>query len=151
MSIHPTVNQPEKHGHAGQAGDLLTLDVNVFDTDCFGVMWHGAYTKWLEVGRVQYLAARGVRLSRPGDPDGYIYPVAEQSFRFRAPARYQDCLIMETRLEMTGAKLVFSQVIRHAETRKLILEAQTTCVIVDAQWTLQRKLPDAVSGLRPTV
>ena len=42
----------------------MDLDVQIFDTDCFGVMWHGAYVKWLELGRVKLMEERGIRLTR---------------------------------------------------------------------------------------
>ena len=38
----------------------LDIDVQIFDTDCFGVMWHGAYIKWLELGRVKLMESRGI-------------------------------------------------------------------------------------------
>lgn len=120
----------------------MDVDVNVFDTDCFGVMWHGAYTKWLEIGRVKLLESQGISLSKPGDRDGYIYPVIEQNFKYKSSAPYGDKLTMTTRLAIEGYKLLFYQTFRSHNTDKITVEAVTTVVVVDADWKLQRRLPD---------
>jgi acyl-CoA thioester hydrolase len=117
------------------------ISVQIFDTDCFGVMWHGAYTKWLEMGRVDFLKSVGIELSKPGKEDGYIYPVVEQNLRFRAPARMGDRLTITTSVEMEGYKLVFSQTCWDHDSEKTTLEAKTTVVILDSQWRTHRKIP----------
>ena len=130
----------------------LDLDVNIFDTDCFGVMWHGAYTKWLEMGRVKLFESQGLFISKPNDPEGYIYPVVEQNLKYKTPAPYGDKLTMTTRLAVDGYKLVFYQHFRSHNTDKITLEAVTTVVVLDMQWKLQRRLPQAMVdtlGLTP--
>ncbi|MBK8190145.1 MAG: hypothetical protein IPK79_06805 [Vampirovibrionales bacterium] len=136
------------------AADCLLLDVQIFDTDCYGVMWHGAYTKWLEMARVAYLKRRGVLLSKPGEPDGLVYPVVAQQFAFRSPARMADVLALETTLAIEGRKLLFSQTFRQQDTgrapeappiaapSRVVMEALTTCVILDSRWKPLRRLPD---------
>jgi len=119
----------------------LDLDVNIFDTDCYGVMWHGAYTKWMEMGRVKLFESQGVVLSKPNDPEGFIYPVVEQNLRYRTSAPYGDKLTLSTRLTVDGYKLIFHQNFRSLATDKITLEATTTVVVVDANWKVQRRLP----------
>lgn len=130
----------------------LELDVNIFDTDCFGVMWHGAYTKWLEMGRMQLFESRGLRLSKPDDLNGFIYPVVEQNLKYKSPAKYQDRLTLTTRLGVDGYKLIFYQCFRSHATDKVTLEAVTTVVVLDMAWKLQRRLPSLITealGLTP--
>ncbi|MEB3286783.1 MAG: thioesterase family protein [Vampirovibrionales bacterium] len=122
----------------------LNLDVQVFDTDCFGVMWHGAYTKWLEMGRVRLLEAYGVKLSRPDEPEGYVYPVAEQRFVFKRPARYGDTLLLLSGLRLAGHKLFFRQCFYNVQSGKSTLESETLNLVVDMQWRLQRRLPKEI-------
>lgn len=124
----------------------MDLDVNIFDTDCFGVMWHGAYTKWMEMGRVQLFESQGIFLSKPGDREGYIYPVVEQNFKYKSAAPYGDKLTMTTRLAIEGYKLLFYQTFRSHNTDKITVEAVTTVVVVDADWKLQRRLPDLLAN-----
>lgn len=124
-----------------QLPHTLELDVNVFDTDCYGVMWHGAYTKWLEMGRVKLMQAQGYTFSKPGDPEGLIFPVVEQNLKYRRPAPYGDQLTLTTQVALQGYKLIFTQSFRSHQTDQITLEATTTVVTVDAQWKLQRRLP----------
>ena len=119
----------------------IDLDVQVFDTDCFGVMWHGAYIKWLELGRVKLMESLGLRLSRPEETEGYIYPVVEQRLRFRAPALYQNHLTLTTRLVVDGFKLHFHQEFFSVEQQKVTLEADTLVMVCDMNWKLQRRIP----------
>lgn len=122
----------------------MDLDVNIFDTDCFGVMWHGAYTKWMELGRVKLFEDRGLTLSKPDEPNGYIYPVVEQNLRFKNPAPYQEQLTLTTRLSINGYKLVFTQTFQSKNSGKTTLEAVTTVVVLDTTWKLQRKIPECI-------
>ncbi|HEY9745253.1 MAG TPA: acyl-CoA thioesterase [Oculatellaceae cyanobacterium] len=122
----------------------MDVDVNIFDTDCFGVMWHGAYTKWMEMGRVKLFEERGLMLSKPDDPLGYIYPVVEQNLRFKSPAHYQDRLLLTTRLKIDGYKLIFEQTFTSKTSGKVTMDASTTVVVLDTNWKLQRKLPDMI-------
>ena len=119
----------------------MDLDVNIFDTDCYGVMWHGAYTKWMEMGRVKLFESQGVILSKPNEPEGFVYPVVEQNLKFRTSAPYGDKLTLSTRLVVDGYKLIFHQNFRSQTTDKVTLEAITTVVVVDANWKVQRRLP----------
>lgn len=137
------LEQPIEHSHE------LRFDVQIFDTDCYGVMWHGSYTKWLEMGRVEFLKELGIRLSRPDEPDGYVYPVVEQQFQFKSPARYGDSLVLTTRLTPVGYKLYFDQTFKNTETQQLVMAARTVNLVVDMAWKLQRKLPpDILSKLK---
>ena len=45
---------------------LNSFNVRVYhsDTDCYNVVWHGAYIKWLEKARVDFIEALGIDLAR---------------------------------------------------------------------------------------
>jgi len=124
----------------------LFVDVHIFDTDCYGVMWHGAYVKWLEMGRVELLKQCGLQLTAPSDADGFIYPVVNQSFRFRAPGRLNDRLQLTTTVAIEGHKLVFTQYFTHSQSNQLVMEAETTCVVLNPQWKPYRKIPEVLAS-----
>lgn len=119
----------------------FNFDVHIFDTDCFGVMWHGAYTKWLEMGRVNLFKSVGVPVTGPDAEEGFIFPVVEQTFRYRAPARYGDILTLTTRATPSGHKLIFHQECRNLQSDKVTMEATTTIVLVDRSWKPARRIP----------
>jgi acyl-CoA thioester hydrolase len=113
-----------------------SFEVHVFDTDCYGVMWHGAYLKWLEAARDKAVADCGVNLQTPNE--GWVYPVAEQNLRFRKGGKLRDIITIETQISIQGPRLNFHQTMvrpssaPNASTTDVLLEALTTCVVCDA-------------------
>jgi acyl-CoA thioester hydrolase len=114
---------------------LYHFEVHVFDTDCYGVMWHGAYLKWLEAARDKAVADCGIDLQTPNE--GWVYPVAEQNLRFRKGAKLRDLLTVHTQISIQGPRLKFHQTLvrpsaKEATVNELLLETLTTCVVCDA-------------------
>jgi acyl-CoA thioester hydrolase len=135
----------------------LQLCVQIFDTDCYGVMWHGAYHKWLEMGRVGLMKACNIPAAPPpgqetvatvGDEDvmpAYLYPVSTQQLAYNRPARLNDDLTLTTQVTLEGCRFVFTQVFSNTQTGKTVVEAITTCVAVDpVSWKPVRRLPDVL-------
>ena len=96
----------------------FNYDVHIFDTDCYGVVWHGAYTKWLEMGRVNLFKTIDVDIKQMSDEHDIIFPVTEQNVRFKAPARFGDVLRLTTWVKPDQPKLIFFQEIQRASQRK---------------------------------
>jgi acyl-CoA thioester hydrolase len=123
---------------------VMDIDIHVFDTDCYGVMWHGAYAKWMEIGRVKLLEEKGFVFSMPGDPEGIIFPVTSQQYTFKAPASYGKPLCLTTKLAVQRYKLHFLQVFTDKQTAQIVMEASTTVVTLNANWKVNRKLPESL-------
>lgn len=124
----------------------LPITVQIFDTDCYGVMWHGAYVKWLEQGRVALFEQLGVPMGKPEDPDALVFPVTEQCVRFRSPARLWDKLRLVTTARTMGrSRVVFEQVCHDDTTGKITIEATTTIAVLDGGWKPVRQLPEVIS------
>ena len=124
------------------------FEVHVFDTDCYGVMWHGAYLKWLEAARDKAVADCGINLQTPNE--GWVYPVAEQNLRFRKGAKLRDIITIQTQVSIQGPRLKFHQTMVRpsaVETtaEETLLEALTACVVCDAvQFKPLRRIPEAL-------
>ena len=52
------------------------------DTDSYGVVWHGAYTKWFEAARVELVEMLGFKLSDL-EKNNIIFPVVEMNIRYK--------------------------------------------------------------------
>jgi acyl-CoA thioester hydrolase len=125
----------------------LQFKVHIYDTDCYGVMWHGNYLKWLEQARDAVMVEAGLDLQLP--QEGYVYPVAEQTVRFRRPAKLRDALEVRTSVEIKGPRLIFSQPVFRLEadgSETLIYESTTVCVVCDADFKPFRRIPEAISS-----
>ncbi len=69
------------------------------DTDCGGVVYYAHYLRLFEIGRTEYLRAAGVTYRKIEEDQGLILPVVEVYCRYRAPARYDDQILIKTALE----------------------------------------------------
>jgi acyl-CoA thioester hydrolase len=120
--------------------------VRYAETDQMGIVYYANYLVWFELGRVELLRSLGLTYSRLETDHGCILPVIEARCRYRAPARYDDEILIETRpVLMRGSVLKFAyRVLRKApegEEQTLLAEGETVHVVCDDQ--LNRKpLPE---------
>jgi acyl-CoA thioester hydrolase len=126
----------------------VTTEVRVryAETDQMGIVYYANYLVWFEIGRVELLRSLGLAYSQLETEHECILPVVEASCRYRAPARYDDEIQIETRPALLrGPVIKFAyQIWRKAsaaEGRKLLAEGETVHVVCDDQ--LNRKpLPE---------
>ncbi len=90
--------------------------VRFVETDMMGVVHHANYLRWFEMGRVAYLREAGVYLLELMAA-GILFPITDVSCTYRASARFDDCLAIETTMdELSKVKMVFSyRVVREAD------------------------------------
>jgi len=85
-----------------------TLRVRYEETDRMGVVYHGKYFEYFEVGRTEWLRARGIAY-RDLEARGHGLAVVDVSARYRSPARYDDLITVRTRCTAFGrASVEFS-------------------------------------------
>lgn len=121
-----------------------TFETKVYyaDTDAYGVVWHGAYLRWLEKGRVELCDALGLDLIAMKKAD-VLLPVTNMNVRYKSSARLNDNIIIETWLEKcNGLSVTFKQTIRNKETNRLHIEAVFDVVAINEAGKLYRKMPE---------
>lgn len=75
-----------------------TYRVRYSDTDAASVVYHANHLKYFEIGRSEFM--RDLVCSyKEIEEAGIILPVTEAFTRYKAPAFYDDLLIIETRVE----------------------------------------------------
>ena len=81
-----------------------TLSVRVYyeDTDFAGIVYYANYLKFIERGRTEMLRAAGVDQSRLKAERGLVFVVSRVAIDYRAPARFDDLLTVETRIDRLG-------------------------------------------------
>jgi acyl-CoA thioester hydrolase len=120
--------------------------VRYAETDQMGIVYYANYLVWFEIGRVELLRALGLAYSQLEIDHQCILPVIEASCRYRAPARYDDEILIETRPSLLrGSVLKFAyRILRKApegEEPTVLAEGETVHVVCDDQ--LNRKpLPE---------
>jgi acyl-CoA thioester hydrolase len=74
------------------------VTVRYAETDMMGVVYHGSYLPWFEIGRTTLLKEMGLSYRKLED-EGYRLPVLEVSAKYFRPAVYDDTLTIVTTLK----------------------------------------------------
>jgi acyl-CoA thioester hydrolase len=118
-----------------------------------GIVYYANYLVWFEIGRVELMRSLGLAYSQLEEVHGCILPVAEARCRYRASARYDDQIQIETEPAMVRASLVkFAYKIwrkaNGVEERKLLAEGETTHMVCDKQMNRKRLPEEYVTALK---
>lgn len=115
-----------------------------------GVVYHANYLVWFEVGRVEFMRQRGLNYKQMEMEDGCGIAVVEATVRFKAPARYDDELIVETRvLKARGPVVHFGYKILRGEDGLLLCEGETVHIVVGRDMkrtTMPKKYADLLNA-----
>ena len=107
------------------------LRVRYAETDQMGVVYHSNYLVWFEVGRAELIRQMGLDYKAMEREEGAGIAVVEANVRYKAPARYDDEIIVRTRIAgIRGSVLKFAYTIHRAEDNQLLTEGATTHVVV---------------------
>src|SRR5512138_3239421 len=69
------------------------------DTDQMGVVYYANYLRFFEAGRNEFIRARGLRYRDFEEQFRLMLPVVEAQVSYKAPARYDDLITVETAIE----------------------------------------------------
>lgn len=114
------------------------------DTDSYGVVWHGNYLRWLEMGRCLLCEKSGFKVSELEQED-IVLPVAELNVKYKASAHLDDILNIETEvIENSRCSLTFYQKITDEKKEKTYIEATVKVVAINKSGKLYRSLPEQI-------
>ena len=106
-----------------------TVTVRYAETDMMGVVYHGSYLPWFEIGRTTLLKEHGLPY-RELEADGFLLPVLEVNVKYSRPALYDDVITIVTTLsEKPTLRIRLSYEVRRGET--LLATAQTVHAFID--------------------
>ena len=109
-----------------------TIRVRYAETDRMGVVYHANYLVWFEIGRTEFCRARGFAYKDMEENDRAFLVVAESYCRYKAPARYDDELIVRTHItELRRRSVRFGYEILNAADGRIIAEGETGHVVTD--------------------
>lgn len=107
------------------------------DTDSGGVVYYGNYLRFFEAGRTEILRAHGTSY-RELEERGYILPVVECHTRYKASARYDDLLVVETSIsEVRKMACRFNHRISRAVDGRFLVKGYTlnACITREGKLT----------------
>ena len=116
--------------------------VRYAETDQMGVVYHANYLVWFEIGRVELMRSLGFDYGSLEREDGCLIAVVEAMARYKLPARYDDELIIRTRVSGARSSLIkFSYSIVRVVDEVLLCTGETTHVVVGRDMK-KRAMPD---------
>ncbi len=106
------------------------IRVRYGETDQMGVVYHGNFASFLEVGRVEWLRELGISYKEV-EEKGIIMPVVSLTIYFKKPAFYDDVLTIRTTIHKKPfVKLEFDYEIYNS-SHTLIVTAHTVLTFLD--------------------
>jgi acyl-CoA thioester hydrolase len=123
------------------------IRVRYAETDQMGVVYHANHFIWFEVGRVELLRQLGFSYRDMEAKDGCFIAVVDARCRYKAPARYDDEIIVRTHIKNIRESLIhFGYELLRANDATLLAEGETTHIVTDLEMkptTIPQKYVDA--------
>lgn len=108
----------------------ISFRVRYGETDQMGVVYHGNYPEYMEIGRVEWLRALGISY-REMEENGCMLPVISLSIQYKKPAVYDDRITVVTRLKnIPTVRIQFEYEIR-SENGEILALAETDLAFLD--------------------
>ncbi len=115
--------------------------VRYAETDKMGVAYYANYFVWFEVGRCELLRTLGGSYNQL-EETGLLLPVIEARCNYRASARYDDNLTIETTGALKShARVEFTYEVRRQTTNELLASGITVHATTDPSGRPQRVPP----------
>ncbi len=112
------------------------------DTDAGGVVYYGRYMRLFEIGRAEYMRTILDMAYSTLEKLGVIMPVVEMYCRYKAPARYDDQIVISTSIyDYSKISVRFHYEINLAHDGKTLIKGYTVHAAVDKKGRLL-PLPD---------
>lgn len=125
--------------------------VRYSETDQMKIVHHSNYAVWFEAGRTDFFAKIGLSIGQI-EESGVLLPLYEMNCRFKSPARYEDEIIVKTKLDsIAKVRIIFSYQVINASNQKILATGKTMHA-----WTnkhlkpinAETSIPDVYSLLR---
>lgn len=132
--------------------DEARIRVIYGDTDQMGVVYHANYFRYFEAARGAFFRARGGSY-RDVEREGLMLPVVEVNAAYKAPARYDDTLVVRARVrELKHVTVAFDYALwREEAPEKRLCTGHTVHACLDREGRPTRLPPWLVNLLRMTL
>jgi len=120
------------------------IQVRFYEVDPYGVVWHGYYVGWFEIGRNELTEKFGLGPLQLKERN-LLAPVVELNCQYKFPASFGESLLIQTTTERTEvAKLIFRYRILSQKNGKVLATGSTAHVLTDFQGTLLYRIPQDI-------
>ena len=125
---------------------LWPVRVYYEDTDAGGVVYHGNYLKFMERARTELLRRYGFEQDVLRDQERVLFAVRDIRITFSRPARFNDALLVVTRLARLGsASMDIEQwIVRENEPDERLCDAEVRIACIDADSWRPKLIPEQI-------
>ncbi len=121
--------------------NAISFRVRYGETDQMGVVYHGNYPQYLEMGRVEWLRSLGFSY-KSMEESGIMLPVFSLSINYKKSALYDDLITVQTYLKKRpSVKIEFDYKILN-EANEILIEANTVLAFIDMKTKRPIKCPE---------
>lgn len=123
--------------------DEIPIRVRYGETDQMGVVHHGNYALYLEMGRTEWLRKMGISYNQM-EKSGVMLPVISMSLNFKKSAVYDEVIKVKTQLIKTpSVKIEFEYIITN-NSGDILVTANTVLAFIDMNTKRPMKCPDYI-------
>ena len=128
------------------------LRVRYAETDQMGVVYHANHFIWFEIGRVELMRQLGFSYRDMERDQGRFIAVVDARCRYKAPARYDEEIIVRTHLKNVRESIVhFGYELLRASDGELLAEGETTHMVIDIKMKIAPLPPPYLKALQEAV
>ena len=118
------------------------INVRYAETDQMGIVYYANYLVWFEVGRVAWCRAKGFHYRDMESKDNRLMMVAEASCRYKAPARFDEDIVIRTAVRSATEMVIrFQYEVRSHKSGRLLATGETAHVVTDLKFRPSRLPP----------
>ncbi|MEM9550312.1 MAG: tol-pal system-associated acyl-CoA thioesterase [Pseudomonadota bacterium] len=124
-----------------------TYPIRVYyeDTDMGGIVYHANYLRYIERARSDYVRQLGQDQNRMRE-EGVVWVVRRIEADYLATARFEDALIVETRVNrISGVRLVMDQIVTRGDETIFTAVVTAVCMTRDGK---PLRLPAEIRALQ---
>src|SRR6187402_3098003 len=127
----------------------VQVRVRYSETDQMGVVYHGNYIPYFEIGRVEWLRNKGISY-KSMEESGIGLPIVNMNINYKKSAVYDELLTVHTVFKsQTSVKLEFDCAI-YNEAKELLTTAQFLLVFISLKTGKPTAPPDYILELLKT-
>jgi len=121
----------------------IFIRIRYGETDQMGVVHHGNYALYLEMGRTEWLRTFGISYSQM-EREGVMLPVISMALNYKKSAYYDDVVKVKTQLKKTpSVKIEFEYEITN-EAGEILVQANTVLAFINMKTKRPMKCPDYI-------
>lgn len=123
--------------------ETIQLRVRYHDCDPLGIVYHGHYAKFFEIGRTEAMRKHDFAYKKLEEL-GFAMPVVEMHIKYNRPARYDELMDIKTIIkDWPDKKIIFISEI-YNQQHQLLSSSETTFVYVKKDSLRRCHIPEIV-------